>query len=109
MKIKKYGLKARVWVLKDDKDRGRLEMVVLKNDKGSYGIIENVFVKPKHRGKGIASALLEKAQELAKEKHFYKIVLTCSNELVEFYKKLGFEWQGSGQAYCMRVDFNEYM
>ena len=107
MKIKKFGKSTRVWVLIDQDDRGKLEMVVMSNDKGSYGIIENVFVKKQHRGKGIASKLVEEAIVLARTKRFYKIVLTCSEDLISFYKALDFEWQEGGQAYCMRIDLNE--
>ena len=66
----------------------------------------NAYVKEEYRGQGIASELVETAKSLAAEKKFYKIVLTCSEALLPFYKRLGFEWQEQGQAYCMRLDFN---
>ena len=98
---------AGLWLLKDSEGRASLEIVVMFNKKGSYGIIENVFVEEKYRNKGIASLLVEEAKHLAVEKQFYKLVLTCSNELMSFYKKLDFKWQEDGQAYCMRLDLNE--
>lgn len=106
MKVTVRPARSVVWIIEDDQRRGRLEMVVLMNQKGSYGIIENVFVKKEHRKLGIATNLIEAAKSLAAEKKFYKIVLTCSEFLVPFYRKLGFEWQEEGQAYCMRLDFS---
>ena len=106
MRVIARPTRAVVWIIEDEQHRGRLEMVVLINKKGSYGIIENVFVKEEYRGQGIASELVETAKSLAAEKKFYKIVLTCSEALLPFYKRLGFEWQEQGQAYCMRLDFN---
>ena len=44
-----------------------------------YGFIEDVIVKGKH------------TTDYCKEKNFYKITLTCSNNLVPFYEKNGFE------------------
>ena len=90
-----------------EKGKGQVEMVVLSNKKGYYGIIENVFVEEKFRGKGIATKLINEAKYLAETLKLYKIVLTCSDGLIDFYKGHGFEWQESGQAYCMRMDFKE--
>tara|TARA_R110000824_G_scaffold9932_11_gene44143 strand:+ start:1654 stop:2010 length:357 start_codon:yes stop_codon:yes gene_type:complete len=88
--------------------KGQLEMVVLSNKKGYYGIIENVFVEEKFRGKGVATKLMGEAKCLAETLRLYKIVLTCSEELIDFYKGYGFEWQEGGQAFCMRMDFKEH-
>lgn len=104
MKILKSGTYVRLWTLIDSERRGKLEMVMLQNKSGSYGIIENVFVEEEHRGQGIASQLVTEAVSLAKEKGFYKITLTCSDELTPFYAKLGFKWHLLGQSHCMRMD-----
>ena len=59
----------------------------------SYGIIENVVTHGDYRNMGFASALLQKATEIAKEKGCYKIMLeTGSNKesTLNFYRKNGF-------------------
>tara|TARA_R100001443_G_scaffold4277_2_gene12602 strand:+ start:12200 stop:12556 length:357 start_codon:yes stop_codon:yes gene_type:complete len=90
-----------------EKGKGKLEMVVLSNKKGYYGIIENVFVEQEFRRRGIAAKLINEAKCLAETLKLYKIVLTCSKDLIEFYENCGFEWQQDGQAYCMRSDFKQ--
>ena len=102
MTIETYYVK--VWVFKEE--GGRLEMIVHSNDKGRYGIIENVFVEQAYRNKGIATKLIEEAKKTANTLDLYKVVLTCSQDLMDFYKYRGFDWQVNGQAYCMRIDLN---
>ncbi|MBR5871881.1 MAG: GNAT family N-acetyltransferase [Clostridia bacterium] len=59
-----------------------------------FAVIENVVTHFDHRNHGYASALLEKAAEIAKQKGCYKISLeTGSNKesTLNFYRKNGFE------------------
>lgn len=58
-----------------------------------FAIIENVVTHYDYRNKGYASALLEKASEIAREHRCYKISLeTGSNKesTLNFYRKNGF-------------------
>ena len=58
-----------------------------------FAVIENVVTHIDYRKKGYASALLEKASEIAKERKCYKIFLeTGSNKesTLNFYRKNGF-------------------
>ena len=103
MKTKVYNIK--VWVFEEE--GGRLEMIVHSNNKGRYGIIENIFVEKEYRNKGVATKLIEAAKDAAETAYLYKIVLTCNKDLMGFYKNQEFKWQENGQAYCMRIDLNE--
>ena len=94
----------RLWTFTDSESRGSLELVILQNEKGSYGIIENVFVKEEFRNQGIASSLIKEAIETSKQKGFYKITLTCSEDLTAMYTKMGFTWHSRGQSHCMRMN-----
>lgn len=58
-----------------------------------FAVIENVVTHASYRNKGYASALLEKATEIAKERNCYKVFLeTGSNKesTLNFYKNNGF-------------------
>lgn len=58
-----------------------------------FAVIENVVTHTSYRNKGYASALLEKATEIAKERGCYKIFLeTGSNResTLNFYRNNGF-------------------
>lgn len=58
-----------------------------------FAVVENVVTHTSYRNKGYASALLEKATEIAKERGCYKIFLeTGSNKesTLNFYKNNGF-------------------
>ena len=59
-----------------------------------FAVIENVVTHFAYRNRGYASALLEEAAEIAKQKGCYKISLeTGSNKesTLNFYRKNGFE------------------
>lgn len=59
-----------------------------------FAIVENVVTHADYRNRGFASALLERATEIAREKRCYKMSLeTGSNResTLNFYRKNGFE------------------
>ena len=59
-----------------------------------FAVVENVVTHFDHRGKGYASALLQRASQIAKERGCYKISLeTGSNKesTLNFYRSNGFE------------------
>jgi glucosamine-phosphate N-acetyltransferase len=66
----------------------------LHNNFNSVLHIEDLIVLPEHRGKGYAKSLIE---YVIKEcsKNCYKIVLTCNEEYISFYKKCGFMLKGN--------------
>lgn len=58
-----------------------------------FAVIENVVTHIDYRNRGYASALLERASEIAREKRCYKVFLeTGSNKesTLNFYRKNGF-------------------
>jgi len=85
-------------------EEGSLQMVIMQNKRGQYGIIENVFVEEPFRGKGIATKLMAEAVKLAKQLKLYKITLTCADDLTLMYSKMGFKWYPLGQSHCMRMN-----
>lgn len=82
-------------------------MVVIKNlTRGAnpYALIENVVTHPDYRNKGIGTKLLKKAQEIAKEKGCYKIMLlTGRKSAIPFYENAGFE-RKSKTGFILRFD-----
>jgi GNAT superfamily N-acetyltransferase len=82
-------------------------MVVIKNlTRGAspYALIENVVTHPDYRNKGIGTRLLKKAQEIAKEKGCYKVMLlTGRKRAIPFYEKAGFE-RKSKTGFIIRFD-----
>ena|SRR5438309_8411911 len=58
---------------------------------GNVGHIEDVVVSKKHQGEGIGQKLVEALLAYAEKKGCYKTVLDCTDEVMPFYKKLGFK------------------
>jgi ribosomal protein S18 acetylase RimI-like enzyme len=55
------------------------------------GVIEDVAVNEKYRGKGIGKKLVERLILIGKQKNCDKIVLSSSEENSKFYEKIGFK------------------
>lgn len=66
------------------------------------GLIEDIWTDENYRQRGLASKIMKRLIEIAKEKDCYKCVLVCSNENKNFYSKLGFKEHQNG----MRLDLN---
>ncbi|MBQ3003404.1 MAG: GNAT family N-acetyltransferase [Clostridia bacterium] len=81
----------------DGKVVSTVQMAIVENlthNIRPFAVIENVVTHAEYRGKGYASALLQKATEIAKERGCYKLFLeTGSNKesTLGFYKNNGFE------------------
>lgn len=80
----------------DGKVVSSVQMAVIENlthNVRPFAVIENVVTHIGYRNKGYASALLEKASEIAREHGCYKVFLeTGSNKesTLNFYRKNGF-------------------
>lgn len=66
--------------------------------------IEECITDSYYRGFGIGKSMVDFVVSKAKEAgNVYKIILDCSLDNVEFYKKCGFKQH----EVCMRIDINE--
>jgi glucosamine-phosphate N-acetyltransferase len=66
----------------------------LHNNLRCVGHIEDVATHPDHRGKGIATKLINHSIEFCKTNDCYKIVLACNDNNIDFYKNRGFIIKG---------------
>jgi GNAT superfamily N-acetyltransferase len=62
---------------------------------GRPGIyLEDIFVEPEYRGKGIGAALLSRIAHIARERNYGRVewsVLTWNQPAIEFYERKGAE------------------
>ena len=75
---------------------------------GKPGIyLEDLYVKPEFRSKGIGKALLKKVIEIAKERNCGRVewvVLDWNKSAIEFYKKLGAKEMKDWLVYRLNED-----
>lgn len=57
----------------------------------NVGHIEDIVIDSKYRGQSYGKFLLEWLFDYAKKNNCYKVILDCSDENVDFYKKIGME------------------
>lgn len=97
--IEQIGADKRMYLLVVEEDGKAVSSVqlaivpVLTHNVRPYGVIENVVTHADYRNRGYASALLQRATELAKEHNCYKVFLeTGSNKesTLNFYRSNGF-------------------
>lgn len=98
-KIAEFAQDDRMYLLvveEDQKTVSSVQMVIvesLTHNMRPFGVIENVVTHGEYRNRGYASALLERATEIAKEHNCYKLFLeTGSNKesTLNFYRNNGF-------------------
>src|SRR5258705_1985365 len=99
-----YGVKI-TRVLKG-KVVGRAYVYVMINDlhQRSFGLMEDVFVEPEHRGGEIGTALVKRVMAEAKRRKCYKLVATSRHargRVHAMYLRLGFADHGKE----FRIDF----
>ncbi|OGH92968.1 MAG: hypothetical protein A2534_03370 [Candidatus Magasanikbacteria bacterium RIFOXYD2_FULL_39_9] len=92
-----YGI--RITVVEEDKEIGRVWLYVLYNNlhKEPFGLLEDVFVDEKQRGKGVGKQVVQAAIEEAKKIGCYKLIANTrsSKEIVcAWYEKFGFKKHG---------------
>ncbi len=67
---------------------------------GIIGHIEDVAVHPDHQGKGAGSAVVRELVALAQQSGCYKVILSCTDQNMAFYTRLGFHPHDNG----LRID-----
>jgi len=67
---------------------------------GKVGHIEDVVIAKEHQGTGIGEKLINFVLDHAKQNQCYKTILDCSDDLKQFYEKIGFKKHSN----CMRFD-----
>ena len=60
-------------------------------DFGKVCHIEDLIIKKEFRNKKLSSKLINYCIEFSKKNNCYKIILNCKNNLINYYKKFGFE------------------
>jgi len=64
---------------------------LMSNRSGKMGYLLNVYTLPEYRGKGLATTVLNKIIEEAKNRNVGKLYLNATDAGMPLYKKLGFE------------------
>jgi len=67
---------------------------------GEYGIIDEMYVCPRHRGRGVGRALMEEAARVARARGWFRLDVTGPTDdrehrVSHFYEGLGFEPTGT--------------
>ncbi|MFZ1077115.1 MAG: GNAT family N-acetyltransferase [Nitrosotalea sp.] len=68
---------------------------------GKVGHIEDVVVAKEFQGRGVGQKIVHSLLEYAQKQGCYKTILDCTDDLIPFYKKLGFKLHSNS----MRFDY----
>ena len=67
---------------------------------GTIGHIEDVAVHASAQGKGVGTGVVNAVVDMARQSGCYKVILSCTDQNVPFYSRLGFRRHDNG----MRID-----
>ena len=70
----------------------------LHDPDGQHVMLLSLAVRPEYRHQGLAGAIIDEYLEMMTIRGKEKIVLTCHEELVSFYRDFGFEDLGFGAS-----------
>ena len=66
---------------------------------GLVGHIEDVVVDKDFQGKKIGKKIIEYLLECSKKRGCYKTILDCTDDVKQFYERLGFEYNANALRY----------
>lgn len=97
--IKKDSYAVKITLEEDGRIMGWAYLYVIFQDRHAepYGMMENVYVEPEFRSRGLGGKLVELLIEEARQRGCYKLIGTSKKikpEVHAFYKKYGFEEMG---------------
>jgi GNAT superfamily N-acetyltransferase len=75
--------------------------------KDQFGYITNNYTKPKYRGKGIGTRLLEKVIEWAKSEDLELLIVYPSERSHTFYERVGFKAENEVMELTLREYYSE--
>ena len=103
--IKKEGYAVKITIEENNEVLGWTYIYIMFQDRHPepYAYLENVYIEPEHRSRGLGKQLVQLAIDEAKERGCYKIIGTSKMskpDVHAFYEKMGFEKMG----YEFRMD-----
>ncbi len=99
MMLKSLEASCKVWFAFDNGEG--IGFVSAVSDRVHCAFVTYLEVLPDYQGQGIGSELMQKLEESLS--HLYAIVLQCGNNVIPFYKKLGYM---QGNAMYKRFNTN---
>tara|TARA_B100000575_G_scaffold7172_1_gene5331 strand:- start:1421 stop:1822 length:402 start_codon:yes stop_codon:yes gene_type:complete len=92
--LKKFFSNKNIFCLVAESDRGQImgssSLHIIEKINRRVGLIEDVVVFKKYRGKSVASSLVSQLISISKKEGCYKTILNTDSKTIPFYKKLGF-------------------
>jgi N-acetylglutamate synthase-like GNAT family acetyltransferase len=78
-----------------------IQKKIIRNG-GFAGLIEDVAVREKMRGKGIGEKMIKILIDKAKSLDCYKVILSCFPERINFYERSGFRKESITMRYNIK-------
>ena len=92
--LKKFFSNKNIFCLVAESDRGQImgssSLHIIEKINRKVGLIEDVVVFKKYRGKSVASSLVSQLISISKKEGCYKTILNTDSKTKSFYEKLGF-------------------